>query len=314
MLSPRVNLFLVGAAKAGTSSLWAALRKHPEIFAPADELNKEPSYFSAIARHNGISWYEEQFSDGARQRYRLDASTAYLTSPEAAAQIYAYNPDARILIVLRDPVARAYSLYNWMVADGYEWAPNFERALDLEDIRFAAPHDRRSMPQYFWNYMYRRSGLYADQVSRYTRLFGDRVLLVSFAELVRNPDNEIDRILGFLGVARRPLAVERENPSLQVLNPRLSFTARRAQQWLSARLPARFAATKARRDFLLRAVQSRHRPAPMRGDTKARLEQYFAPELDRVHRLFGLDLSGAALSPATRHGCMNERGYWAHET
>lgn len=289
----QVNLFLVGAAKAGTSSLWAGLRRHPDIFAPADEINKEPSFFCSISRHMGLEWYSNQFVEGSNCAYRLDASTAYLAAPESAAEIYSYNPDARILIVLREPAARAYSLYNWMVADGYESAPSFERALELEDARFAHCEDRRSMPQYFWNYMYRRSGLYTEQVARFAERFGDRLLLINFKDLVQRPATELERILDFLGLTRVSLPIERENASRQVLSPRLSFLARRAQTWLGGHLPADFYKTKSSRDLLIRAVQTRRRPAPMHPETRVALDAYFAPDLVRLRDRFGVDLMAA---------------------
>lgn len=291
-----VNLFLVGAAKAGTSSLWASLRAHPDIFGTYDEIDKEPSFFSPISRHLGLDWYCSLYAAGVGKAYRLDASTAYLTSTDSAAEIHAYNSDARILIVLRDPAARAYSLYNWMVADGYEWAPSFERALELEDLRFATPDDRRSMPQYFWNYMYRRSGLYFDQVARYVDLFGDQVLILDFADLVRDPNGVHDRILDFLGLPRRALPVERENPSRRVISPRLSFAARRIEQRLTPRLPERFRSRKAWRDMLVELCQTNRSPPPMSAGVRETLDRAFAPELERIHSRWGLDLRPAATS------------------
>nr|WP_240956446.1 sulfotransferase [Wenzhouxiangella sp. XN79A] len=285
-----VNLFIVGAAKAGTSSLWAALRGHPDIFAPADELQKEPSFFTPIASGRGTYWYESLFREGRDRAYRMDSSTAYLATPESAAAIHDYNPHARIIIVLRNPGSRAYSLYLWMVAEGYEWAPSFEAALDLEDTRAANPQDRKSMPQYFWNYMYRRSGLYADQVQRFTKLFAQNVLLVNFHELVARPAVELARIQEFLRVERAALTLERENPSMQVISPRLSFAARQVQQKLSSRLPARFGQTKRARDILLSLCATNRRPPPMQPATRVALDAYFAEDLAQLYERYDVDL------------------------
>src|SRR5579871_3433321 len=110
------NFFLVGAQKAGTSSVYAYLKQHPDIFLPAI---KEPHFFSQVVP---ISHYEPIFLPSVLNEadylrlYRDacgfsaigDASVSYLWDPEAPQRIHARMPQARILIVLRDPVERAY--------------------------------------------------------------------------------------------------------------------------------------------------------------------------------------------------------------
>lgn len=296
------NLFLVGAAKAGSSSLWAALSAHPDIFSPDDELGKEPSFFTPIAENMGLEGYHALYAGAGAERYRLDASTAYLTHPGSAQAIFDYNPEAKVVILLRDPLARAYSLYNWMVAEGYEWAPSFERALELEARRAKTPEDRRSMPQYFWNYMYRLSGLYSGQVERYASLFGSNILLVNFHELVAEPSTQLAKILAFLELDRAELTLERENPSTQVLSPRLSFAARQLQQRLSNRFPGLFGGTKGARDVLLSLCATSRKPPPMKAETLAALDRYFAEDLEVLRVRYGVDLRARARTETGPHG------------
>lgn len=286
----RVNLFLVGAAKAGTSSLWAALRTHSEIFAPADELYKEPAFFTPIARNIGLDGYHAIFAAAADQRYLLDASTAYLTHPGAAQEIQAYNPEARVIAVLRNPADRAHSLYCWMVAEGYEWVTSFEAAIALEERRARTPGDRVSMPNYFWNYMYKRSGLYSEQVQRYRDAFGDRLLIVDFAELVMAPDRVLAQVQDFLDLPQERLILPRENPARGVISPQLSCAMRHAQQRLTNRFPHVFGGTKRRRDILVRAAQGWSRPPKLRPETRAKLNAFFAPDLDLLALRHGVDL------------------------
>ena len=285
-----MNLFIAGAAKAGTSSLWSALKQHPSVFAPHDELNKELCFFTPIANHIGLAKYHSYFSTAVSERYLMDASTPYLTHPDAAIAIHNYNPEAKIIIALRNPTSRAYSLYLWMVAEGYEWAPSFEAALDLEGSRAARQTDHRSMPQYFWNYMYRKSGLYCDQVQRFDTLFGRNMLLVNFHDLVARPAPQFERIQDFLELEKVDLELEQENPSMQVISPRLSFAARRIQQRISSRMPTRFSQTKKSRDFLLSICTTNRRPAPMKPATHVALDAYFAGDLARLRNRYGLDL------------------------
>lgn len=293
------NLFIVGAAKAGTSSLWGALGRHPQIFSPSEELYKEPSFFTPIASGCGLDWYERLFWEGQELAYRLDGSTAYLATPQSAKAIHEYNPDARIIIILRHPTSRAYSLYLWMVAEGCEWAPSFEYALGLEEERAIQPTDRNSMPQYFWNYMYCRLGLYYEQVLRYTTLFDSNVLLVNFHEMIKQPAAEIDRIQDFLGLEKANLTLQRENPSMQVISPWLCFAARRLQERIYRRLPSSFQRSKRSRDFLLSLCTTKRRPEPMKPETRERLDRYFAGDLERLRKRYGIDLNHAQHYPKT---------------
>lgn len=297
----KINFFIVGAAKAGTSSLWSALRQHPAVFAPADELNKEPSFFTPIANHIGLEHYHELYADATMEQYLMDASTPYLTHPRAAQAIHDYNPNAKIIIILRNPVDRAYSLYLWMVAEGYEWAPSFESALGFEEERAVQPTDRNSMPQYFWNYMYRRSGLFYEQVLRYKTLFGSNVLLVNFHEMITQPAVEINRIQGFLGLERFNLTLQRENPSMQVISPRLSFAARRLQERISRRLPSSFQRTKRSRDFILSLCTTKRRPERIKPETREKLNRYFAGDLEKLRKRYGIDLKQAQHYPKTNN-------------
>ena len=298
----RVNLFLVGAAKAGTSSLWAALKQHEDIFAPEDELNKEPSYFTPIANHNGLQWYHSLYEAACSEQYLIDASTPYLTHPDAAAAIHSYNPEAKVIIVLRDPAARAYSLYCWMVAEGYEWASSFEVALELEDQRVKTPEDRVSMPNYFWNYMYKRSGLYKSQVDRFADLFGDRLLLIDFHKLISDPGGQLLQIMDFLDITHFDLNLERENPSRRAFSPSLTFTTRKLQQRLGNRFPHYFGQSKRQRDFLVRATTSKRRPPSLDPDTREMLDIYFANDLEALRTAYGLSLGHSPDTSATREG------------
>lgn len=296
----KVNLFIVGAAKAGTSSLWAALKQHPAVFAPADELHKEPSFFTPIANHIGLERYHKLYADAKTEQYLMDASTPYLTHPGAAEAIHDYNPNAKIIIILRNPTDRAYSHYCWMVAEGYEWVPSFDEALALEEQRVNTPEDRASMPNYFWNYMYKRSGLYKGQVDRFMRSFGINVLLINFHDLVNYPNDQLSRIQDFLDIDPIALPLERENPALSVYSPSLTFATRKFQQRLTNRFPSYFNRTKRRRDALVRATQLPWRPPPLSALTRQKLDAYFAADLDLLRTCYGLDIADRPLQTLDR--------------
>ena len=122
------NFFIVGVAKAGTTSLSEWLKQHPQIYIPA---LKEPRYFASdlvdpIVR-NVVRTKEDYlalFVKARNHKARGEASTSYFTHwQQVPERIKRTIPDARIIILLRDPVERAYSSYLMLVRQGYETLP-----------------------------------------------------------------------------------------------------------------------------------------------------------------------------------------------
>jgi len=125
------NFFIVGVAKAGTTSLSEWLKQHPQIYIPAI---KEPHYFASdlvdpIVR-NVVRTKEDYlalFAKARNYKARGEASTSYFTHwKQVPERIKATIPDARIIILLRDPIERAYSSYLMLVRQGYENLPFVE--------------------------------------------------------------------------------------------------------------------------------------------------------------------------------------------
>ena len=96
---------------------------------------KEPCFFVNGYGIDSLERYLSLFSPVKQQKIIGDASTAYLAAPESAEKIHRFNPDAKILICLRNPADRAYSLYCWMLQEGYERLYPFEHALACEASR-----------------------------------------------------------------------------------------------------------------------------------------------------------------------------------
>ena len=135
------NFFLVGAARAGTTSLWQYLRAHPDIYMPAALQGKEPSFFCDLTppwarKHRTLDSYLSLFQGAGRRRRIGDASTNYLVSPESPRRIAEQFPDAKILVVLRNPADRAYSLFRLLCYWGLETVTPFEKALAREEQRY----------------------------------------------------------------------------------------------------------------------------------------------------------------------------------
>ncbi|MGZ8918140.1 MAG: sulfotransferase family protein [Methylobacter sp.] len=104
------NFMIIGAQKAGTTALYEYLSRHPQI---QPTKVKELHYFNCEARYkNGIEFYRSFFQLDTESKLLFDASPGYLNNANAPKRIYAHNPNVKIIILLRDPVERAYSAWN----------------------------------------------------------------------------------------------------------------------------------------------------------------------------------------------------------
>lgn len=197
------NLFILGAAKCGTTTLYHLLKRHPDIKV-CDP--KEPSFFCSQFQvvKNPVDYFSLFNSE---RRYRADASHVYFSNPETPPILRDLFPKARFLLILRDPKARAHSLYQHMRRslheDGrpMELVETFHEALLREEERFNAPGYRAACRQYFWNFMYMRSSCYDVQLARYLALFPrESFLILSLACLHRQPKETVEAIARFLDV------------------------------------------------------------------------------------------------------------------
>jgi hypothetical protein len=164
---PLPHFLVLGAQKAGTTALYAYLRWHPAITGPSW---KEVSFFD---RHwwRGPAWYRGQFPLRSGTRLVGEASPSYLFHPLAPERVGALVPDARLVALLRDPVARAYSHYQHEVALGRE-PLSFEDALAAEPERTRGEEarlvaDARAFSRAWWDHTYVARGLYAEQLERW---------------------------------------------------------------------------------------------------------------------------------------------------
>ena len=200
------NLFIVGAVKSGTTSLYAYLRQHPDIFFPE---MKEPHFFAQPApspeqRHlitfvGDQAGYLRLYERSGDRRWRGDASPSYLWSAPAAARIAEVAPEARIIIILRDPIERAYAQYLMDYSEGAIDRPFFE----------ALQHDWER-PDKGWgvSQLYVELGLYTGQIQRYRALFGsDQVLVLLLEDLKKDARGVLTRIAHFLDIPEGHMAM-----------------------------------------------------------------------------------------------------------
>lgn len=193
------NFFILGAAKAGTTSLYEYLRSHPDIFLSAV---KEPQFFCHDRLYAlGFEWYlETHFADSMGYLARGEATPHYLYFEKAAQRIALHIPrdNQRFIVIMRDPVMRAYSLYWNMVHEGME-DRSFEEAIRLEGGdrgTRVAEQDCTLLGSYI------SSSCYARQIRRYLAYFDrSQFQFVFFEDLVADAAGTLSTIYDFLRVS-----------------------------------------------------------------------------------------------------------------
>jgi hypothetical protein len=194
------NFFILGAPKCGTTSLAAWLSEHPQILIPQI---KEPHFFNTDDKRGTVSLqqYERLFAEAQSCHKAIgEASVWYLSSSTAVTNILQYQPQARFIVMIRDPVEMAPALHAEMVLSGHENVREFDLAWYLQEQRRLG----RRLPAFSWA---TRRLLYGDvcrlgeQVARLLSLVTrDKVLTVCLDELSRDPRRDYSRALQFLGV------------------------------------------------------------------------------------------------------------------
>lgn len=193
------NFFILGAAKSGTTSLYHFLDQHPKIFMSKE---KEPTFFCEDFQvvRNPIHYFE-LYDNVTDHKAIGEASHGYFSDPKSPRLLKALFPDAKFIITLRNPAERAFSLYQHMRRFRFEKISSFEKALENEESRFHSKDFKRNNGQYFYNFMYYRSGLYGEQIQRYFSLFErEQFHIITLNDIRNNFDSTIKGIWDFLEV------------------------------------------------------------------------------------------------------------------
>lgn len=231
------DFIIVGTQKAGTSWLRYNLSRHPKISGP-----KKQIHFFDRNHDNGMKWYSNHFEKFPNGLLVGEKSTEYfdtLTASPVAERIANDCPDARIIVVLREPVSRAFSALKHTVIAGLEPLPKDHDALLFED-------HQRSLKDGF---RYIERGFYAQQIKAYLdHIPKDRLLVLTFEEdIIQNPDQGISKAYAFLGVDScvvqadsNPINVRRRlsQPGIRMMNKFATVPYARSLIWrLDLRLP-----------------------------------------------------------------------------
>ncbi len=191
-----VNFIIAGAQKCGTTAVFNALSLHPDI---GVSVPKEVHFFDndALFSHPPVDYdqYHRHFRPDDCSRLRGEATPAYLYWQPCPARIKAYNPAIKLILILRNPVERAYSHWNMLTHKGRETLP-FGEALRAEPARLRQADTGQSKP-----YSYMDRGFYACQLERYLSLFArEQILVLPYEELVADFGQVYRTLCDFLGL------------------------------------------------------------------------------------------------------------------
>lgn len=273
------NFVIIGAQKAGTTSLYHYLQSHPDVHMPR---NKEPDFF--VAERNwdrGLHWYERQFDKAGDAVAVGEASTTYTMHPHypgVPARIVSTLPDVKLVYLLRDPVERARSDY---VHYRYPPASDSRKFFARECL----PIERALLE----NPLYLDTSRYAMQIDQYLEhIDRDRLLVITTEELAADRTATVRRVLTFVGVDpdRGPVSFAGEhNRTDSIRVPRESFE--RAQQHaataaLLKRVPWRIRQSigfrRVPNDVGVMAPELRARVADLLRDDARRLRDHLGPD------------------------------------
>ena len=289
------NFFILGAGRCGTTSLAQQLGRHPNVFIPT---MKEPSFFSA-------SWqwiknpadYAQLYAEPGGATALGDASHIYLEDPSSPQTIKAFIPEARFVLMFRNPADRALAMYSMMTEHGYETHRTFEAALEAEDERFASDRFRRTCAHSFWNYMYFRSGLFGEQVSRYLDLWPrDCFYATTLYEYIDDTERVTSEITDFLGLESADLGeLPHSGSSKGTKSVAAQYVERRLLRPLERRnVPL---AAKGRNQLI---TWNRDAPKPTFGvGTREQLIERYHSDLGLLNELLGVDVEAQEQSRLT---------------
>jgi hypothetical protein len=296
----RPNFFIVGAPKSGTTALYHHLRAHPEIFMPD---HKELHFFAKDLTSPQYRMDEQTYLayfDQANGAKRIgEAGVWYLYSRCAAEEIRRFDPSAKIIAMLRNPVEMIYSYHTQRLFNGTEDIVDFEQALAAEQDRkrgLRLPQNPYPIEALY----YREIALYHEQVLRYFRAFGrENIHVIIFDDFKRDVHSAFRETFEFLGVDSRfepPLADSdlMKNASRRVRSKMFRRFLESPPNFVTGPVKLLIPQSLRRQLWMkLRNLNTKWAARPqMAAALKSRLTEYYTPDIENLSQLMGRDLAG----------------------
>jgi hypothetical protein len=290
------NVFVIGAAKSGTSSLAYMLNQHPQVFLSHA---KEPHFFNDDERYSkGLQWYSDTFfSRSENFDIRLDASNAYLFWSEKVVerllQTYEQPSKLKFIALFRDPVERAYSNY-WMAKRINKEPLDFQEALHQEEERLERNHKEfyRLGAQTFG---YFRGGSYASNLKPFLKTFSrDQFHFLIFDDFKKDAARSVQNVFRFLKVSDFQVHPLHKNPAALPRSRKFyDFLIQKdgtAKDFFRRLIPQNNLRKKFRM-FLMNLVLKPIDIPPIPQEVERELRKRFAPEIKDLEKILERDLS-----------------------
>lgn len=292
------NFLILGAAKSGTSALYAYLSQHPDVFMSP---RKELRYFSYTAAQNTpthrtyfhqsvktIEEYQSHFSEVKHEKAIGEDSPMYLYTQGTAEEIHRIIPAVRLIAILRNPIDRAYSAFLHAVRDWREPVPDFRAALALEEERIA---DGWGM---LWHY--KKAGLYCEQLTRFIRVFQpEQLKVVLYDDLVNDPLSLVQSLYRFLEVEHTFIPDMNSRPNTTGY-PKSKLVYELLRRVLINQNPLKTLSRKIlpekwRKSVSYKLKMSNIQKVPMPPDIRSELSGFYEQEIINLQDLLHRDLS-----------------------
>jgi hypothetical protein len=277
----------IGAMRCGTTSLWEMLGQHERTFLPD---RKELHFFDNRNGFydQGIEAYARYFEPAGPDQVPGETTPCYLFFEEACERIHQVLPDARLLVILRDPVARARSHYWYSVRMGYE-SLSFERALSAEAGRLATCD-----PDALNRFSYVARGRYVDQLQRFASRFQREQIHVLFLEDLKAQPAEVMRaVFAHLGLELPKAGLFRRagerNKGVHPRNIKLHWIMQRSRDWTGKSMAPHKRAVRRLRKLVWRFNVAEGTP-PLTPALRARLDAEFRESDDALEAWLGRGL------------------------
>jgi hypothetical protein len=276
------NFFIAGMPRSGTTSMYIYLKQHPEIYL---SIYKEPHFFgkdltSTIYGIRSAEIYATLFAGAGGKKRIGEASVWTMASKTAAVEINAFDPSAKILIMLRNPLDMIYSLHGLYLRTGNEDIPDFQRALEVEPER----RNGRSLPQtcYFpEGLLYTEVAKYHEKIRRFVEVFtGKNIHVVLFDDFIKDTLSCCRGVFAFLGVdPGNPVELDLKK-ALAVIRPLVLKQLRHAHPEVKKRVALK--------------PDEIHLGAPrpsLPQNLRSRLQRLFKEDIEKTGQLIGKNLN-----------------------
>ncbi|WP_428326233.1 sulfotransferase family protein [Nitrosopumilus sp.] len=195
----KTDFFIVGQTRSGTTTILYLLKQHPDVFIIHSGTGKIPPRFGFPPTKITEEEYLKAFSEAKNNQILGDKCSDYMMCSTSAERIREFNPDAKIIINLRNPIDCMHSLHTFELNNAVETIDDFEKALEAEEER--TKEELETPNKYNHNLFYRKNMKYVEQVQRYFDAFGkENVLVRIFDDFTSEPEKSFREVCKFLNI------------------------------------------------------------------------------------------------------------------